>query len=87
MTWSSDGLPLVDDDDDTAWTIAQAACLLGPPRLTVTQVRHIIQSIHMQPVGKRRTSPPGQPGRYARVYAASDFIDVYETMHQLQLRM
>lgn len=73
--WSAEDLPLV-GDDPKLWTVAQAAALLGPPRLSVEELRIIARK--MEPVGKRRTARAGQPGRCARVYKASDFIEKYE---------
>ncbi len=73
--WTAKDLPLV-GDDPKLWTVAQAAALLGPPRLSIGEVRIITK--RMEPVGKRRTAPAGQPGRCARVYNAADFITAYE---------
>lgn len=77
--WSSGGLKTI-GDDDTLWTVAEAAVLLGPPRLSVTQVRRMTRRRKMQPVGKRRTSSPGKAGRYARVYRAKDLIEAYDSL-------
>lgn len=79
--WSSVGLPVI-TDGSRYWTVADAAVLLGPPRQTVAQVRRMTRDAKMRPVGKRRTSPAGTPGRYARVYAARDFIEAYEALPQ-----
>jgi hypothetical protein len=84
--WTSQDLPVV--EDETYWTVADAAHYMGPlpgddPRLpiaaTMTKLR-ILSRFHLTPIGKRRTTPPGHPGRYARVYAADDFIKLYEQM-------
>lgn len=78
--WTSTDLKAV-GDDDRLWTVAEAACLLGPPRLTIAQVRHLIAfPPGIEPVGKRRTSPRGQAGRYARVYRAKDFIEAHDKL-------
>lgn len=80
MSWTSQNLKTV-GDDERYWTVAQAALLLGPPRLTVTQVRQLVRLHRIEPVGKRRSTRRGQPGRYARVYLATDLIKVYEMLH------
>lgn len=86
--WSSRDLMVI-EDGDTLWTIADAAHFLGPlpndpPTLpveaTMTKLR-ILSRFHLKPVGKRRTTPAGHPGRYARVYAADDFIHLYEQLN------
>lgn len=80
--WSAAGLPAV-GDDETLWTVAEAACHLGPPVLTVVEVRNLVRLARIDPVGKRRTTSLGQSGRYARVYRAVDLIKAYEGMHQI----
>lgn len=77
--WISSDLKVV-GDDSKLWTVAEAACLLGPPTLSVARVRHLVQFLSIEPVGKRRTSPHGQAGRYARVYRAADFIAAYDRL-------
>jgi hypothetical protein len=80
--WSAAGLKVV-GDDDTLWTAAEAARLLGPPELSAEKVRLLIQlSPGLKPVGRRRTTPHGRPGRYARVYEAQAFIKAYEGLLQ-----
>jgi hypothetical protein len=81
--WSSDGLPTV-GDDEKLWTAAQAAVLLGPPDLTTSEVRRLIQTFNLKPVGKRRTTGHGQPGRHARVYKAIEFIGAYDDIQKRQ---
>lgn len=84
--WTSQDLPVTEDEN--LWTVADAAHYLGPlpsdpPTLPIEAVMtklRILSRFHLTPVGKRRTSPAGHPGRYARVYAAQDFIDLYEHM-------
>lgn len=91
--WTSDYLMVI-EDGDTLWTIADAAHFLGPPpgdppqlptadvitKLRILVRHHQLLTGGFQPVGKRRTAPRGHSGRYARVYAAEDFIQLYETM-------
>jgi hypothetical protein len=77
--WSSQGLPVVGDDPNL-WTVAEAACHLGPPVITVTEARKLVSLFGLQPVGKRRTSPHGTSGRYARVYQAIDFIKAHDAL-------
>lgn len=78
--WTSAELSVV-TDDDRMWTVAQAACLLGPPCLPVWEVRLLAR--RMEPVGKRRTTAHGRSGRYARVYRAKDFIQAYEQLSKI----
>lgn len=87
MTWTSQELAVV-EDDDTLWNVADAAHRLGPvPRdpqdtpvpVTTAKLRDLAR-YHLTPVGKRRSTQPGHPGRYARVYRAADFIALYEHM-------
>lgn len=86
--WRSTELPVVCDDENL-WTVTDAAYTLGtlpgdPENLatpvTVTKLRDLARYHHLTPVGKRRSAPAGQPGRYARVYRAADFIELYEQM-------
>lgn len=77
--WSSDGLRTV-GDDEKLWTAAEAAVLLGPPDLNVTEVRRLISLFNIQAVGKRRTTGHGQAGRHARVFRASDLIEAYDKL-------
>src|SRR5437868_1428603 len=86
--WTSYDLDIVCEDDNL-WTVADAAQNLGPmpddpeytPLLvTVGKLRLAtrLHARHIPPAGQRRSSRPGQPGRYARVYRAADFIALYE---------
>lgn len=86
--WTSQELAAV-GDDDTLWTIIEAAQHLGPlpgdpdqmPVIAiVTKLRILARFHHLEPVGKRRTTPVGTPGRFARVYRAIDFINLYAMM-------
>lgn len=80
--WSSDGLRTV-GDDDTLWTVADAASLLGPPQLTPVQVRQLIKMVDLEPIGKRRVTPVGRPGRHARVYRAEALIQAYDALSRV----
>jgi hypothetical protein len=81
--WSSADLKTV-GDDDKLWTAEEAAVLLGPPDLTTDEVRRLIRTFNLKPVGKRRTTGHGQPGRHARVYAALEFIEAYDIIQKRQ---
>lgn len=90
--WTSSELDVV-EDDPMLWTIADAAARLGPlpndppdlpTQAVTTKLRILTQYMGLPPVGKRRTSPAGHPGRYARVYHAADFIGLYERMEPPQ---
>lgn len=80
--WSSAGLPTV-ADDETLWTVADAAGLLGPPQLNKTQVRQLIRMTQIEPVGKRRVTARGTPGRHARVYKAEALIKAYDALSRV----
>lgn len=69
-------------DDEKLWTVADAAALLGPPQLTVTQVRQLIRLCSIKPVGKRRTGPRA-PGRYPLVYPAEALIRAYDALYSV----
>lgn len=77
--WTSIGLRTV-GDDDTLWTAAEAAVLLGPPDLNPTEVRRLIQLFGITPAGKRRTTGHGIAGRHARVYRAGELIEAYDRL-------
>lgn len=86
--WNSHDLPVVRDDENL-WTVADAAYTLGTlpgdpedvsTLATVAKLRDLARYHHLDPVGKRRTTRTGQSGRYARVYRAVDFIELYEQM-------
>lgn len=86
--WTSDHLTPV-GNDDTLWTVADAARILGPlpnypqntpTTATETRIRLLADAFQIPAQGKRRTSPKGKPGRYARVYHAQDIIELYETL-------
>lgn len=86
--WTSKELQAV-GDDETLWTIAEAAHHLGPlpndppntpVETTITKLRDLSRLHNFAIAGKRRSSRPGQPGRYARVYRATAFIALYELL-------
>lgn len=88
--WSSRQLPVVCDDENL-WTVADAAralgALPGDPEnvsvpVTAAKLRDLARYHHLDVVGKRRSTRTGQSGRYARVYRAIDFIELYEQMGQ-----
>lgn len=79
--WKSDDLPVV-GDDGRLWTAADAARLLGPPELSAAQVRHLVRLFNLTPVGKRRTSPHGVSGRYARVYRSTDLLRAFDAVYR-----
>ena len=79
--WTSRGLKTV-GDDPKLWTVAQAACLLGPPNLSVREVRNLVHIFNIEPVGKRRVTAEGQSGRHARVYEAGEFIRAYDAIQR-----
>lgn len=95
--WNSTDLPVV-CDDERLWTVNDAIHALGtlpgdpddqPAEKTAMRLRELIRTHHaltgeLAAVGKRRSTRPGQPGRYARVYHAIDFIDLYEQMGNKQ---
>lgn len=85
--WTSQNLPVV-GDDETLWTIAEAAEHLGPlpgdpenmPKQAIITKLRILASYYprdLPAVGKRRTALEGQPGRCARAYRAADFVAFY----------
>jgi hypothetical protein len=76
--WKSVGLKTVGDDPGL-WSAQQAASLLGPPELSVTQVRALIRCAGLEPVAKRRTTLAS--GRHSRVYAAEDLI--YDAIYRV----
>lgn len=79
--WSSEGLEVVKSTDRT-WTVAEAAQWLGgaDKKLTPVKVRHLIEWFDLKPVGKKRTTPSGTSGRYARVYSSIDLIKAYDKL-------
>jgi hypothetical protein len=79
--WSSQDLPAL--GDPAIWTAGDAARLLGPPVLTQQQVRALIRMASLTPVGKRRVTEYGKPGRYARCYRAADLIRLFDAVEQV----
>jgi hypothetical protein len=78
--WSSAHLPVIATTDETRWSIADAAALLGPPQLTEVQVRQLVRLAGLKPVGKRFN---GSRRRHVRVYVAGDLIKAYEKVATL----
>jgi hypothetical protein len=70
-------------DDEALWTARDASRLLGPPYLSVREVRELIRLTSIQPAGKRRTTSHGFSGRYARVYQAADLIRAYDAIDRV----
>jgi hypothetical protein len=79
--WSSEGLPVVAEDPHL-WTLTHAAGLLGPPQLTPAQLRTRVRVAGLVPVGKRRVTESGHSGRHARVYRATELIQLYESFSE-----
>lgn len=79
--WSSQGLRVV-ADDEALWTVDDASNLLGAAekKLSPEKVRQLIILFGLEPTGKRRTTPYGTSGRYARVYNSIDLIKAYDTL-------
>lgn len=77
--WTDAGLPSV-GQDPALWTVTDAAGLLGPPQLTVAQVRQLVTIAGVAPVGKRRVSTTG---RQARVYPSLALITAYDRLYSL----
>jgi len=71
-------------DDTRFWTAAEAAALLGPPELTVTQVRQLIRLTSIAPAGRRKPGPRSR-GRWPSVYAAEDLIRAYDAVYRAGL--
>lgn len=78
--WSSEGLPVIEPDDDRYWSTADAARLLGPPELTQGQVRQLVALASIPAIGKRRVTIRGRGGRHVRVYEAAKLIKAYEAV-------
>lgn len=79
--WSSAGLRTVGDDPNL-WTVSDAARLLGPPELSVRQVRNLVKIFGIEAEGKRRVTEAGHSGRHARVYPAESFIKAYDAIQK-----
>lgn len=80
--WTSAHLTLV-EDREKLWTVAEAATLLGPPVLDVTEVRRLISMMRIQPVGTRSQDGPDKRGRRPRVYRAIDLIRAYDMLSKV----
>lgn len=86
--WTSNDLPVVCDDENL-WSVADAVHALGTlpgdsefttTAATVAKLRDLVRYFHLTPVGKRRSTRAGLSGRYARVYRALDFIELYDQL-------
>lgn len=69
-------------DDPAYWTAAEAALLLGPPELTVAQVRQLIRLCSIRPAGRRKAGPRAL-GRHPAVYAAVELIKAYDALYRV----
>lgn len=78
--WSSQNLPVVPLLDERYWSVFDAATLLGPPKLSESRVRNLINLAQLRPVGKR---PNGPKKRHVRVYLAADLVRAYEQVAAL----
>lgn len=78
--WSSRDLAVVPLLDPRYWSVFDAASLLGPPRLSESQVRDLIHLAGLEPVGKR---PNGSRRRHVRVYLAENLIEAYDKIAAL----
>lgn len=72
--WSSTGLILV-DEHERIWTVDQASKLLGK---RPDDVRWVIRSLDIPPVGVQKKSGPEKRGRQPRAYRAIDLIQAYD---------
>lgn len=72
--WTTVGLALV-DEDERLWTVAQAARLLEK---NPGDVRWLIRSLGITPVGMQKQNGPEKRGRQPRVYRAIDLIRAYD---------
>lgn len=72
--WTTIGLILV-DEDEKLWTVAEAAKLLGK---SPADVRFMIRSLEIPPVGMQKKNGPEKRGRQPRVFRAIDIIRAYD---------
>lgn len=72
--WTTIGLILV-DEHERLWTVAQAAAFMGKRE---PDVRWLIRSREIPPVGIQKQNGPEKRGRQPRVYRAIDIIQAYE---------
>lgn len=84
--WTSETVPIV-GNDPTLWTIAEAAVALGLTPSEVKSLRGRINHTHVFPVGRRKSmisatdhSYTPNRGRFAKVYRASELIEVIELL-------
>lgn len=74
--WSSAELTLV-QQDEKYWTVAEAATYLGRRQ---DDVRFIIRSLNITPIGMQKQTGPEKRGRQPRVYRALDLIRAYDAL-------
>lgn len=72
--WTTVGLALV-DEHERLWTVAQAAAFMGKRE---HDVRWLIRSREIPPVGMQKRSGREKRGRQPRVYRAIDIIQAYD---------
>lgn len=77
--WTTDGLPLI-GDDEKLWTVEEAARFLDRPLIRVKQ---LVAAIELEPVGTRLKGGTEKRGRQPRVYRAIDFIKVYDALSKV----
>lgn len=77
--WSSQGLRVIDVNDERYWSVFDATVALRPT-VTEEQVANMIKLVNLQPAGKRHG---GSRRRHVRVYLASDILAVYEKVADL----
>jgi hypothetical protein len=78
--WSSKNLEVVPLLDPRYWSVFDAASLLGPPKLSESQVRDLIHLAGLEPAGKRHN---GSRRRHIRVYLAENLIEAYDKIAAL----
>jgi hypothetical protein len=77
--WTTVGLALV-DEHERLWTVADAARFLGKD---ADDVRWLIRSLEIQPVGMQRKTGHDRRGRQPRVYRAIDLIRAYDALSKV----
>ncbi len=67
-------LPVVSDDDERYWSVADAVRLLDPPGLDELWFRQLLHLVNMKPVAKKSG---GSRRRHVRVYEAEKLAKAY----------
>ena len=67
-------LPVIADDDERYWSVADAVRLLEPPGLDEVWFRQLLHLCSLYPVGKRSG---GSRRRHIRVYDAEKMAQAY----------